>query len=232
MNDQHEGFATWDAAYALGALSASDRAQYEAHLAECAQCRAAVAELTPTVGLLSRLNAEDVASDRDDAGIALAGAKLIDIARARRRTHRRRTWTAIGVAAETAIAAPVGVVPFAPRPAVPVGVVTFAPRPAVSVAMEQVVPVPVDAEVDLTTVAWGTRIDMACDYGADAPDEGWTYVLAVVGIDGAETDLSTWRVEPGRTARLSAGTALAISDIRAVEIRAESGEVLLRTELG
>ncbi|MGF2948621.1 anti-sigma factor family protein [Microbacterium sp. YY-02] len=219
MNDQHEGFATWDAAYALGALSASDRAQYEAHLAECAQCRAAVAELTPTVGLLSRLNAEDVASDRDDAGIALAGAKLIDIARARRRTHRRRTWTAIGVAAAIAISTPVGVV-------------TFAPRPAVSVAMEQVVPVPVDAEVDLTTVAWGTRIDMACDYGADAPDEGWTYVLAVVGIDGAETDLSTWRVEPGRTARLSAGTALAISDIRAVEIRAESGEVLLRTELG
>ncbi len=209
----------WDAAYALGALSASDRAQYEAHLAECAQCRAAVAELAPTVGLLSRLNAEDVASDRDDAGIAPAGAKLIDIARARRRTRRRRTWTAIGVAAAIAIA-------------VPVGVVTFAPRPAVSAAMEQVVPVPVDAEVDLTTVAWGTRIDMACDYGADAPDEGWTYVLAVVGIDGAENDLSTWRVEPGRTARLSAGTALAISDIRAVEIRTESGEVLLRTELG
>ncbi|UNK69862.1 zf-HC2 domain-containing protein [Microbacterium sp. H1-D42] len=222
VNDQHERFATWDAAYALGALSASDRAQYEAHLAGCARCRAAVAELTPAVGLLSRLNADAVASgagDIDADDTAAAGVKLLDIARARRRTRRRRTWAAVGIAAAIAIA-------------VPVGVVALSPRPAVSVALEQVVPVQVDAEVELTSLAWGTRIDMACDYGADAPDEGWTYVLAVVGADGAESDLSTWRVEPGRTARLSAGTALAIDDIRAVEIRTAAGEVLLRTELG
>lgn len=221
MNDEHVRFATWDAAYALGALSASDRAAYETHLADCPLCRAAVAELSPTVGLLSRLNGDDVASDAvaSDQARDAARAKLLDIARARRRTRRRRTWTAVGVAAVLAIA-------------VPIGIAVVTPRPAVSVALEQVIPVPVDADVDLTPVAWGTRIDMACDYGADAPDEGWTYVLTVVAADGTATDLSTWRVEPGRTARLSAGTSLGIDDISAVEIRTEGGEVLLRRELG
>ena len=176
-----------------------------------------MAELSPAVSLLSRLHGDDVAGMTAEPDPA--AATLLDIARARRRTRRRRAWTAVGIAAALAIA-------------VPVGVVAFAPRPEVSVALDQVVAVPVDATVDLTPVAWGTRVDMTCEYGADAPDEGWTYVLAVIGADGSEADLSTWRVEPGRTARLSAGTALALDDIRAVEIRTASGSVLLRTEFG
>jgi anti-sigma factor RsiW len=217
MNDEHERLMTWDGAYVLGALSPADRAEFEAHLADCAACREAVAELSPAVSLLSRLHGDDVAGMTAEPDPA--AAKLLDIARARRRTRRRRVWTAVGIAAALAIA-------------VPVGAVALAPRPAVSVALDQVLDVPVDATVDLTPVAWGTRVDMECEYGADAPDEGWTYVLAVIGADGTEADLSTWRVEPGRTARLSAGTALALDDIRAVEIRTESGDVLLRTELG
>ena len=219
MSDEHENLAAWDAAYALGALSAADRERFESHMSECARCRTAVAELTPAVGLLSRLNGEAPASDTDATASDAVGAKLLDIARARRRTRRRRIWATVGIAAVLAIA-------------VPVGVIGFAQRPAVSVTLQHIMPVPVDATIELTPVAWGTRIDMACDYGAEAPDEGWTYVLAVIGTDGAETDLSTWRVEPGRIARLSAGTALAIADIRAVEIRTDGGKVLLRHELG
>lgn len=217
MNDQHERLMIWDGAYVLGALSPADRAEFEAHLADCPACREAVAELSPAVSLLSRLHGDEVASLNEEPDPA--AAKMLDISRGRRRSRRRRVWTAVGIAAAIAIA-------------VPVGVVALAPRPAVSVALEQVVAVPVDATVDLTPVAWGTRLDMECEYGADAPDEGWTYVLAVIGADGTEADLSTWRVEPGRTARLSAGTALALDDIRAVEIRTEGGDVLLRTELG
>ncbi|MDQ0613486.1 hypothetical protein QF046_001127 [Microbacterium sp. W4I4] len=216
MNDEHERLMTWDGAYVLGALSPAERAEFEAHLADCAACREAVAELSPAVSLLSRLHGDDAAAITAEPDPA--AAKLLDIARARRRSRRRRVWTAVGIAAALAIA-------------VPVGVVALTPRPAVSVALDQVVAVPVDATVDLTSVAWGTRLDMTCAYGADAPDEGWTYVLAVIGADGTEADLSTWRVEPGRTARLSAGTALALHDIRAVEIRTAGGDVLLRTEL-
>ncbi|GEK87278.1 zf-HC2 domain-containing protein [Microbacterium aerolatum] len=225
MNAAHDRFATWDAAYALGALSAPDRAEYEAHLEICPVCRDDVAELVPAAGLLSRLsteqaNAIDAPGEADAAEATTdAGRKLTEIARARRRRRRRVTWAAVGVAAALAVV-------------VPVSIVAGAPRPTMEVALEQVIDAPVSATVALTSVAWGTRIDMACDYAADAPDAGWAYVLAVVGVDGATTELSTWSAEPGRTARLSAGTALPLDEIRAVEIRTDTGEVLLRREIG
>ena len=50
MNDDHERLSVSDGAYVLGALCASDRAEFEAHLETCAACRASVAELAPTAG--------------------------------------------------------------------------------------------------------------------------------------------------------------------------------------
>lgn len=210
-------FATWDAAYAMGALSAAERGRYEAHLAECSACRAAVAELVPAVAVLSRVRPEDAA--RIGAPQAdPAAPKLISIARAHRRRRRRLLWAGVGLAAALAIA-------------VPVTVVALAPRPAVSVALEGSGSVPVRATVSLTPAAWGTRIDMACLYAESAPDAGWTYVLTVVARDGTTTDLSTWRAEPGRTATLSAGTAAALADIRTVQIRTATGDVVLSHDL-
>ncbi|MFD6701130.1 MULTISPECIES: zf-HC2 domain-containing protein [unclassified Microbacterium] len=211
-------FAMWDAAYVMGALSAADRARYEAHLAGCAECREAVADLVPAVGLLSRVHADDAARIGVEHADA-AGPKLLSIARARRRSRRRALWTGVGIAAALAVA-------------VPVTIAALAPRPAVEVALEGATTVPVSATVSLTPVAWGTKIDMACLYAADAPDAGWTYVLTVVGRDGTTTDLSTWKAEPGRTATLSAGTAAALKDIRSVEIRTAAGAVILRHDIG
>ncbi len=48
----HE-YETWDAAYVLGSLSDSDCREYERHLAGCAPCRDAVAELAGLAPLLS-----------------------------------------------------------------------------------------------------------------------------------------------------------------------------------
>ncbi|MFJ4167347.1 zf-HC2 domain-containing protein [Microbacterium sp. NPDC089698] len=218
MSVDPDPFATWDAAYAMGALSAADRARYEAHLAVCADCRAALAELVPAVGLLSRVHADDAARIGTE-DVDPAGPKLLSIARARRRSRRRALWAGVGIAAALAVA-------------VPVALVALAPRPAVSVAMKGAGEVPLSATVSLTPVAWGTKIDMACLYAADAPDAGWTYVLTVVGGDGKSTDLSTWKADPGRTATLSAGTAQPLSDIRTVEIRNAAGTVLLRQDIG
>lgn len=217
MSGEHERYATWDAAYAMGALSAADRSRFEAHLAHCARCRTAVSELTPVVGLLSRIPAERAeslgAAPRDPAA-----DRLREIARARRRRRQRLVWAAASVAAAVAVA-------------VPIALVALSPRPAVSVALEPAVSVPVTATVELTPVAWGTRIDMECAYGADAPDAGWTYVLTVIDASGAATELSTWKVEPGRTARVSAGVAERLPDIRAVEVRNAAGDVILRQDL-
>ena len=53
-------YATWDAAYVLGALSSSERREFEAHLQHCERCSAAVAELGGMPALLGLLDAEDV----------------------------------------------------------------------------------------------------------------------------------------------------------------------------
>lgn len=49
-------FAHDDGAYLLGALAPAERAAYERHLAGCASCREAVAEIAVLPGLLGRLD--------------------------------------------------------------------------------------------------------------------------------------------------------------------------------
>src|ERR1700722_19021731 len=58
----NDRYATWDAAYVLGSLSAADRREFETHMATCAKCRQAVGELSGMPALLSRLDREDVAA--------------------------------------------------------------------------------------------------------------------------------------------------------------------------
>src|ERR1700748_3027093 len=61
MGDNHR-YAMWDAAYVLGSLSATDRREFETHLASCPACREAVAELSGVPALLSQLDREEVAA--------------------------------------------------------------------------------------------------------------------------------------------------------------------------
>ncbi|WP_309066571.1 anti-sigma factor family protein [Microbacterium sp.] len=223
MTDDHARFAQWDAAYVLGALSAADRVRYEAHLAQCDRCRTAIAELAPIPGLLSR-----VPADRLDEAAAPVGAApdparradIIRIGRARaRRSRRMRRIAALGVAA--AVIAAVLIVPV---------MRSLSPDDSLTVALEPVADRPLSASVRLEDVAWGTRIDMTCRYedAADAPADGWTYLLVVVGEDGSETTLSSWRAFPESTATVSAGTALRADEIDRLEVRAaRTGDVLL-----
>ena len=43
---EDDAYALWDAAYVLGSLSGSERREFEAHMATCPSCRAAVSELS------------------------------------------------------------------------------------------------------------------------------------------------------------------------------------------
>lgn len=233
MNPEHPRFAEWDAAYVLGALNPADRRAFEEHLAECAVCRDSVTDLAPVPGLLSRLSDARVAAigryetPDDDHSPHLGGpdprvrADVVRRGTARRRRMPRRAW-ALAVAGALVIAAAV---------AVPVTLSVTAPPGSVH-ALADVAGVPIEASVRLTDVAWGTRIDLVCDYTGevlDAPEGGWPYSLAVVDDSGATTTLSTWRAAPGSTTRLSAGTDLTVSDIGAVEIRTiDGGDVLMR----
>lgn len=229
MTLEHAHFADWDAAYALGALSAADRRAYEEHLAECAACTRAVAELTSTVGLLSRVPAERVLAGVEAGGPAEGGReKIVDLAerRSRRLSRQRRTWWVAGVAAAAIIVAAV---------AVPLTIEATSDRGTVH-ALAELVDVPLEASIRLTDAAWGTRIDLVCRYSGqvlDAPEGGWPYALAVVDAAGSSTTLSTWRAAPGSTTQLSAGTDLGVADIGAVEIRSVDGDaVLMRYDAG
>lgn len=232
MTSAHERFATWDGAYVLGALSATDRAEYERHLEHCALCRAAVAELAPTAGLLSRLSPERArAIDGDEpmrrvAPIApdpgLRG-RIVRTARGRRR-RAVALWAGAAAAALLVIAVP-SVVAVTNMPKDPGGTVY---------ALDDVAGAPLEASVKLTPVAWGTRIDLVCQYTGqvlDAPPGGWPYALAVTDDSGATTMLSTWRAGPGSTTELSAGTDVSASRIDSIEIRTVEGDrVIMRRD--
>lgn len=236
MNPDHPRFTQWDAAYVLGALSPADRREFEDHLDECPDCRRAIADLTSTVGLLSRVTAEDVeqideeqiGDERTDAeespDAAVRPAEVLELARERARRRRRNRLVALIAAAVLVIAAV----------AVPLTMSSLT-RPSESFALSATTGIPLQASVRITPVAWGTRLDLDCRYpqddSSDAPEEGWTYALAVVDRSGQAETLSTWRAGPGSNSRLSAGTALDVDDIRSVEIRAMNGTVLMSYDL-
>ncbi|KAF2413233.1 hypothetical protein B1729_10780 [Microbacterium sp. B35-04] len=233
MSTDHVRFADWDAAYVVRALGSDDRRLYEAHLDECRLCRDAIADLAPAIGLLARVGVDRAESLLDAPGEASGldpGTRTRVVARGRRDARRRRViaWGA-GIAAAAVLAVVVG---FAVTTSVdPVAV------PEDVVALQPVTDVPLSATVELTDVAWGTRIAMVCDYPPTddpyAADEEWPYVLVVTSTDGATSELSSWRAGPGSTAHLDAGTALDRSDIASIEVRAVSdGRVLLRGEPG
>jgi hypothetical protein len=211
MTDVHEDVAEWDAAYVMGALSPTDRRIFEDHMSRCAICRDAVARLAPTVGLLSRVPAARVrALGEQHVGPKPELREKVIRTHSRRRTRRRNVWT---LAAAGALI--LGGI------AVPVAVAT-APAGGDVHALQDLAGAPLEASVRLTTVGWGTEIDLVCRYTGeqlDAPDGGFPYALAVVDREGTTTTLSTWRATPGATTQLSAGVDLAVGDIDAVEIR-------------
>uniref|UniRef100_UPI002453FC5B anti-sigma factor n=1 Tax=Nocardia brasiliensis TaxID=37326 RepID=UPI002453FC5B len=56
MTDLADDYTTWDAPYVLGSLTRTERQEYEAHLAGCPACQAAVAELSGLPGMLAMVD--------------------------------------------------------------------------------------------------------------------------------------------------------------------------------
>jgi len=231
MSRDHAEFAAWDAAYLLGALSLPDRRAFEEHLESCERCARAVAEIAPTLGLLARVDPARAASllEREHVEPPLSpamGGRAELLARAARERWRTRLrWTG-GAAAAAAILAAVVVSVSA--------LLAPAPREALAVELVAVVDAPLAASVDLFSVGWGTRMELECSYGGERVDDayGVPYALVVEDVDGNTSEVSSWRAEPGATARLTAASALDLDRIAAIEIRLEeSGEVLMRAEL-
>jgi hypothetical protein len=228
-------YATWDAAYVLGALSDSERREFEVHLHSCPLCHRNVAELAGMPALLGQLS-RDEAESIDEYGRVDSGMpqlrpavldSLLDDVRHRRRRNRLLAWTG-AVAAAAAVV--IGLV-VAGR----LDGVTPAPAPQAespTMSMTQVAPSPLTATVNLVSHSWGTGIEMNCMYHAEAQDDhddGDTLAMVAVGRDGSHNRLATWVARSGSVASPIGSTSLPIDQIASVQvISADTGNVLLQ----
>jgi anti-sigma factor RsiW len=237
--DHNDRYATWDAAYVLGSLSAPDRREFEAHMATCAHCRAAVGELSGVPALLSRLDREDVVAI-DEAGAAPKAGLATDVlpamspellpsllaaVRFRRRRTRVATW-----AASAAAAAVLGVGVF-------VGVESQSSPAAQQVTasaepMSQIGTNLLSSTVSVSSQHWGTFINLKCVCLAPLTAHHDTLAMVVVGRDGSQTRLATWVADPGHTATPAGSISTPMNQIAAVQVvSADTGQVLLQRSL-
>jgi anti-sigma-K factor RskA len=203
------------AAYVLGALPAGERSAFETHLAECADCRQAVAELAGIPGLLSRVSADDLADP-----VPVPDTLVPGLLRAVRRSGRRRRLVVGALAAAAVVLAVAGTALVVDRS-------QDAPAAQAMTAMKPVVDSPVTASAALVRHAWGTEITMKCRY-ADTSEWSRPYDLVAVDDDGTSYNLATWVVGPGKTASVSGSVPVQPDHIDRLEIRLASGTPLLR----
>ena len=227
-------YAMWDAAYVLGSLSGNERREFEAHLATCPECRAAVAELSGLPALLGQLDAAEMEALDDPAAEApplrpeVLDSLLQKVEWRRRRTRRFSVITLAAAAAVLAIALVVGIWPGIR------GQGDETPM-ASEVTMSKSAQTPINATITLTGFGWGTRIDMVCTYGDYASrGEATTQNLAmvVVGPDGSQKDIATWVGVNGATALPSGSTTLPKDQIKSVQlVDTDTRTVLLQKDL-
>ncbi len=232
-------YAMLDGAYVLGALSPAERQDFERHLTGCPRCSHAVRELAGLPGLLAHVRLEDLGpADDPPAPASLLPSLLREV----RSTQRRRSTVTVAVAATVTAVAAAGA--LAAGAALGGGDVAAGPSTGASASatatptampMQAVGPSPVGADVVMSSVPWGTRLDLTCSYAvADEEYEALpdaAYVLVLLDRNGRREQVATWRGLPGRTMHLSAATATARADIAAVEMRTSNGVLVLRLRL-
>ena len=230
-----------DGSYVLGALSPGERLDFERHLAGCVECSRSVRELAGLPGLLAQVDVRDL---EPASGPPLPPTLLPSLVREVRGSQRRRSAiiaVVAGSVAATVAAVAVGALAVGgafdagePTSTASASATAVAPRPT-GQPMIAVAPTPVSADVLLSAVAWGTRLDLTCSYAADAgdyePSSSREYALVVHTREGRDEQVATWRGLPGRTMHLSAATATIRSDIERVELRTAEGAVVLRLPL-
>lgn len=226
-------YSTWDASYVLGALSPSERREFEAHMQACATCRAAVADLSGMPPLLAMVDLADVqALDRDTAEPSLRPELREQLLGQVRFARRRRRWVMTAAVGLAAALLAVGVV-LVIRPET-LGLQPATQQTVASLEMAKVSQTPINASITMADYTWGTRIDMACSYGdwgsSDAPPQNLGMV--VIGRDGSHDQIATWLGLSGATALPSGNTPMAKDEIAAVQlVSADDGKVLLEKQL-
>jgi Putative zinc-finger len=214
-------YEMWDGAYVLGSLSPAERREFEQHLDGCEHCSRAVRDLAGLPGLLGRIGPE-VFEESEPAPVP--ETLLPRLSRAVRRREQRRTWLTAGIAAAAAVAVTTGGVlaldrgdatsPTATHQASGPPVVQPSTQPLTSVSHD-----PMTARVALTSVAWGTELQLTCSYPRGTVDyEGGAYALVVRLADGRRERVATWNGLPGKSMHVTGATAAWKQDIASVTV--------------
>ncbi|WP_153505017.1 anti-sigma factor family protein [Cumulibacter manganitolerans] len=223
---QPHPFASYDAAYVLGALTEDDRAAYRSHLEECPDCQAAVARLAALPRLLARVeSAEEVpgpGAAGDPVRRPLPDTLLPGILRAARRSRLRRRVAAGAVAATLAAGLVTGTALVASHD-------TPAPQGR-QVALSTITAAPVEASLSIRETAWGAELTMDCRYLGYAVPPDAAYELVVVPHSGGTPQtVARWKVLPGRDAHVVGSTDLPPDQIQQVQVQTSTGEILLHS---
>jgi Putative zinc-finger len=232
-----------DGAYVLGALPPAERLEFERHLAGCASCSEAVRRLAGLPGLLGRVSIDDVQGSARPID-PVPDSVLPALVHAVRRERRRRVvvLAVAAVAASVAVAAGGAALQAArddSRAAAPPSESTsvsptVSPSSPVARPMTAVDGDAISADVALTSVAWGTKVELTCTYRGSPieydPPTGTRYALVVRSSEGTE-QIATWKALPGKTLHMSASTAATTGDITSVEVLTDSGRTVLKLAL-
>ncbi len=217
MSDEQCGSA---AAYVVSALTATDRAAFETHLAGCAECGRVVHELGVLPALLSRVSPADL-TDPPPAPETLLPRLLAEV----RRSARRQRIVVAGLAV-AAVAATVFVTTQLGGHRTPT---TTAP----ALAMQPVATSPIHATAALDGQSWGTRIVLVCTYDRYAKGSPVApYALVVTDRSGSAQRLATWSVVPNKVSTITGSTNWRSSDIATVRVLDANGATVLRVHTG
>jgi hypothetical protein len=226
-------------AYVLGALSPSERAGYERHLAECPTCREAVGEVAVLPGLLGRL---DPAGLEQIASAPSAESRMPEllsaVGSARRKERAARRWRTAGTvltAACLALFAGFGAGILrdggsAGTQSPPVAQATTPATPQLQmVAMKSVVgTLAVKAEVGLRPTKWGTEVTMHCSYPMHSGEsKTYTYRLYAWDSEGDKEEIGSWAVSPGADVKFTAMTSFASDKLARLALTKKDGTPLL-----
>jgi hypothetical protein len=214
-------------AYVLGGLSDDDHRAFTEHVRTCRQCQAELGQVSGLPRLLDLAgpgggphlaatlgSPEPVAAPPGDGRVA---DLLAAVARRRR---RRLAWLS-GAAAAAAAAVFAGGAWLGP------GLVVASPPTSHYVA--SAAPGSGSAgrvDVALVTRGWGTQVDLDCE---DMPTDG-TLVLYVIDEGGHGVAAASWRATKSGYSRVTGATALSPSEIRTIEVRTGSGQVVASTQ--
>jgi hypothetical protein len=241
VNDSIDKYRQWDAAYVLGALGTDDRREFERHLASCAVCSRAVAELAGMPGLLMKIDANSaqiLATAPEKVNVfALPLEPIQSLARAalKHKSGLRRRM-AVGMAVAASFVMVIGLLvgsqlsERANNAGSPVSTVAL----GVKVSMIALEKNSMAVDMRVSAKRWGTQFSWNCIYakGEVSGSQPQSFDLVVTDAAGVATTVASWK-QAGTSAKgLVASTGISMSKIKTIEVQyADTHAPVVRGEI-